>query len=101
MGRGDRVVGQGLAAHRLVAENSKRDAIALGVQSPIFERQRSKHPTAAAGAGDGDGFAFQVRRRFDFWRGHDVADQLVDDAGDEDQIHTFGRGAEHGAGGGT
>ena len=93
MGRGDRVIGQGLAAHRFVAEDSKRDAIALGVQSPIFERQSSKHPTAAAGAGDGDGFAFQVRGSFDFWRGHDVADQFVDDAGDKHQIHSLGGGA--------
>ena len=99
MGCGDGVVEQGLAAHRLVAENSKSDAVAFGVQAPVFERQRRKHPTAAAGAGDGDDFAFEVCWRFDFRRGHDVADELVDDAGDEDQIHAFGGGAEHGASG--
>ena len=60
-----------------------------------------KHPTAAAGAGDGDDFAFQVGRGFDFRRGHDVADQLVDDAGDEHQIHAFGGRAQHRAGGRT
>ncbi len=97
----DGFVKQRLTAHRLVTEDSKSDAVAFRIQAPIFKRQVGKHPAAAAGAGDGDDLAFQVGRGFDFRRGHDVADELVDDAGDEHQIHAFGGGAEHRAGGGA
>src|SRR5581483_11272878 len=101
MRRRNAFVEQRLAAHRLVAENSEADAVALGVEAPVFQRESREHPAAAAGAGDRDGLAFQVGGRFDVRRRHDVADELVDDACDVNQVHALGRRSQGRAGGGA
>src|SRR5437773_6789775 len=80
VGCGDGVVKKRLTAHRFVAQDAKGDAVALRVQAPVLEGQRRKHPAATARAGDAYHFVLQVRGALDFWRCHDVADKLINDA---------------------
>src|SRR5688572_8262247 len=101
MGRRDAVVDERLAAHRFITQNAKADAIPFGIEAPILESQGREHPAAATCAGNTYDFALQIRWRFYFRRRHDVADQLVDQTGDEHKIRPFSGRAEHRACGGA
>src|SRR5947209_20517427 len=60
-----------------------------------------KHPAATARAGDAYHFALQVRGALDFWRRHDVADKLINYAGNKYQIGALRGRAKHSAGAGA
>src|SRR5436190_17059581 len=77
VGCGDGVVKKRLTAHRFVAQDAKRDAVAPRVEAPVLEGQRRKHPAATARTGDAYHFALQVRRTLEFWTPHDFAYKLI------------------------
>ena len=82
--------------HSLVAEGAELDVVALGHQSPIIQRQHGEDPRAAAQTVDADVFTLQVRRSLDFGIDDEGAGQLVDKAGEKNQVGSLGDGADVG-----
>ena len=80
--------GDRLHPHTSIADDSKSDSVAFGVNTPMLECEHSKHPVAAAEAGNADSLAFQIRRGFDVAADSEGTHKSIDERRDENAIET-------------
>src|SRR5215510_1699391 len=81
--------GDRLHARARVTDDSEGDAVALGINAPMFEGKHSEHPIAAAETRHADLFAFQICWRFDVMAYGEGAHQSFDERGDENAVESI------------
>src|SRR5262249_57099991 len=85
----DEPAGDCLHARTGIADDSKGDAVALGINAPMFEGKHSEHPIAAAETRHADLFAFQICWRFDVMAYGEGAHQSFDVRGDGTPVESI------------
>jgi len=82
----DDAAGDRLHADTGIADDSKSDGVAFGVNAPMFECEHGEHPVAATEARHADLLAFQIRRGFDIVADSEGAHKSVDKPSNENAV---------------